>query len=44
MLLPAGVVLRNQLNEMFAREGAVLFRALNGALLGAGLRRKEAAN
>jgi O-antigen ligase len=38
-MLVVGVFLRNQVNDFFVRDGALLFWALNGALLGAALRR-----
>jgi len=38
LMLIAGVVLRNQVNDMFLREQSLMFWALNGALLGSGLR------
>jgi O-antigen ligase len=38
LMLIAGVVLRNQVDDMFLREQSLLFWALNGALLGLGLR------
>jgi O-antigen ligase len=39
LLLIASVVGRNLTNDFFVRDGALLFWALNGALLGVGLRR-----
>jgi O-antigen ligase len=39
MMLVSGILLRNQVNDMFVRDEAILFWALNGALLGVGLRR-----
>lgn len=39
IMLLAGVVLRNQVSDMFVRDQAILFWALNGALLGLGSRR-----
>jgi O-antigen ligase len=38
MALVAGVFVRNQVNDFFARDMAILFWALNGMLLGLGLR------
>ncbi len=39
IMLVIGVVGRNQVNDMFVREQAILFWALNGALLGLGQRK-----
>ena len=38
LTLIAGMLLRNQVNDMFVRDEAILFWALNGMLLGLGLR------
>lgn len=38
ILMITGVLARNLTNDFFVRDGALLFWALNGALLGAGLR------
>jgi hypothetical protein len=35
LLVVTGVLLRNQVNDMFVRDNALLFWALNGLLLGA---------
>lgn len=43
VLMILGVVARNSVNDFFVRDGALLFWAVNGALLGAGLRRVRAA-
>jgi O-antigen ligase len=42
LILVLGVVLRNQVNDMFIRDAAILFWAINGALLGLGYRRSKA--
>jgi len=39
VLMIVGVVARNLTNDFFVRDGALLFWALNGALLGCGMRR-----
>jgi O-antigen ligase len=39
VILIVGVFLRNQVNDFFVRDGALLFWALNGAFLGVALRR-----
>jgi O-antigen ligase len=39
VLMILGVLLRNQVNDMFVRDSALLFWALNGALLGLGHRK-----
>ncbi len=39
IMLVGGVVLRNQVNDMFLRDQAILFWALNGVLLGLGQRK-----
>jgi len=36
-----GVVLRNQVSDEFVRDAAILFWAVNGALLGLGCRRSR---
>jgi O-antigen ligase len=41
LLLLIGVVGRNLTNDFFVRDGALLFWALNGALLGAAMRRQR---
>jgi O-antigen ligase len=41
LMLVLGVVLRNQVNDMFIRDAAILFWAINGALLGLGHRRSR---
>ena len=41
LMLILGVVLRNQVNDMFIRDAAILFWAVNGALLGYGHRRSR---
>ena len=41
LMLVLGVVLRNQVNDMFIRDAAILFWAVNGALLGYGHRRSR---
>lgn len=41
IVLVVGVFLRNQVNDFFVRDGALLFWALSGALLGVGRRRIE---
>lgn len=43
LMLVAGVMLRNQASDEFLRDASILFWALNGALLGFGLRRLEQA-
>jgi hypothetical protein len=41
IMLVAGVVLRNLVNDMFVRDAAILFWAAHGALLGFGCRRSR---
>jgi O-antigen ligase len=41
IMLVAGVVLRNLVNDMFVRDAAILFWAVNGALLGFSCRRSR---
>lgn len=41
IMLVTGVVLRNFVNDMFVRDAAILFWAVNGALLGFGCRRSQ---
>jgi len=41
LMLVLGVVLRNQVNDMFIRDAAILFWVVNGALLGYGHRRSR---
>lgn len=41
IILIAGVVVRNMTNDLFLRDGALLFWALNGALLGYLMRQRE---
>ena len=43
LTLIAGMLLRNQVNDMFVRDEAILFWALNGMLLGWGLRLRSGA-
>ena len=43
LTLIAGMLLRNQVNDMFVRDEAILFWALNGMLLGLGLRLRSRA-
>ena len=43
LTLIAGMLLRNQVNDMFVRDEAILFWALNGMLLGWGLRLRSRA-
>ena len=40
ILIVSGILLRNMTNDLFVRDGALLFWSLNGALLGYLLRRE----
>jgi putative inorganic carbon (HCO3(-)) transporter len=44
LTLIAGMLVRNQVNDMFVRDGAILFWALNGMLLGLGRRLRPGKN
>ena len=41
IILITGVVVRNMTNDLFLRDGALLFWALNGALLGYLMRQRK---
>ncbi len=41
IMMVVGVVLRNQVSDEFVRDAAILFWAVNGALLGLGCRRSR---
>jgi hypothetical protein len=43
LMLVAGMLLRNQVNDMFVRDEAILFWALNGMLFGLGRRLRSKA-